>query len=66
MRLVCHTLSLESFSEEDAIQILAKSGFDAIDWSFFRMKNSDDVWNQENWRERIGRYLIHQIDAKGG
>lgn len=39
MRLVCHTLSVESFSEEDAIQILAKSGFDAIDWSFFRMKN---------------------------
>ena len=52
MLLVCHTLSLESFSEEDAIQILAKSGFDAIDWSFFRMKNPDDVWNQENWRER--------------
>lgn len=38
MRLVNNIETLaDVYSEEEAIRILARAGFDAIDWSFFGM-----------------------------
>ena len=37
--------------EEETLRMLAKAGFDAVDFSFFRMENEDDIWNQDGWRE---------------
>ena len=43
MRLVTQTDILgKAFGDEQAIQILAKNGFDALDWSFFEMLKDDN------------------------
>lgn len=53
MRLVTQTDVLaRMFGEEQSIRILANSGFDAIDWSFFAMLQDDNPWCQPDWRER--------------
>ncbi len=52
MRLVTQTRQLaESFGDEECIRILAKAGFDAIDWTFFDMVSSQSIWNQPGWKE---------------
>lgn len=52
MRLVTQTESLSpTFGDEQAVRMLAKSGFDAIDWSFFYMADDENVWNTDGWRE---------------
>lgn len=52
MRLVTQTDILgKAFGDEQAIQILAKNGFDALDWSFFEMLKDDNVWNQPDWKD---------------
>ena len=56
MRLVTQTEVLAPvFGEEQTIRILANSGFDAIDWSFFAMLQDDNPWCQPDWRERALR-----------
>lgn len=47
MRLVNSTGGLSRFGEERAIGILARAGFDALDWSF-----ENNFWDQDDWRER--------------
>jgi len=52
MRLVTQTRQLaESFGDEECIRILAKAGFDAIDWSFFAMIDGQGIWFQPGWQE---------------
>jgi len=52
MRLVTQTDILgKAYGDEQAIQILAKNGFDALDWSFFEMLKDDNVWNQPDWKD---------------
>lgn len=53
MRLVNNTdVYATVFGEEEAIRILARSGFDAIDWSYFNMLRDDNPWCQADFRER--------------
>lgn len=53
MRLVNNTGTLAKYyGEEDSIRILAKAGFDAIDWSYFTMLKDEDPWCQEDYLER--------------
>ena len=52
MRLVAPTDALSrAFGEERTVEMLAKNGFDALDWSFFSMLQDDNVWNQPDWEE---------------
>lgn len=44
-----------SFGDETCVRILAESGFDAIDWSFFAMTSGNDRWCGDDWRERALR-----------
>lgn len=37
--------------DEEAVRILAKVGYDCIDWSFFPMTNSSGPWCRDDWRE---------------
>ena len=51
MRLVNTTRSLaEPFGDEAAVRILAKNGFDAIDWSFVYLEDGDNIWNSDHWQ----------------
>ena len=53
MRLVNNTDAYAAaFGEEEAIRILARTGFDAIDWSFFEMTQDDNPWCQPDFRDR--------------
>ena len=52
MRLVASTDALvRSFGIDETIRMMARAGFEALDWSFFDMWKEDDAWRQENWRE---------------
>lgn len=56
MRFVTETGSLtEAFSDEDSVRILAKAGFDAMDWSFFSMLSGKTVWCGDSWKEHAAR-----------
>lgn len=62
MLLATQTRQLaESFGDEECIHILAKAGFDAIDWSFFAMANGQSVWCQPGWKEHA-----QDLKALGG
>lgn len=51
MRLVTQSEILAaSFGDEECVRILAKAGFDAIDWSFFSMTQGEGVWCTDDWR----------------
>lgn len=51
MRIVTQTETLARFyTDEEAVQILAKAGFDAIDWSFFDMLKDDNIWCSDDWK----------------
>lgn len=52
MRLVTQTETLaRNYSDVETVEILAKAGFEAIDWSFFDMLNDDNIWNSDGWKE---------------
>jgi len=46
-----HLTSL-AFGHEESVRLLARAGFDAVDLSLFEMWRADDVWRQDDWRER--------------
>ncbi|MCI8600493.1 MAG: sugar phosphate isomerase/epimerase [Oscillospiraceae bacterium] len=51
MRLVTQTSCLaQNFGDEETIRILAKAGFDAVDWSFFPMVRGEGIWCTDEWR----------------
>lgn len=37
------------FGEGEAVRIIARAGFDGIDWDFSCMEFDDSPWNGENW-----------------
>ncbi len=52
MRLVTQTDALaHTFGDEEAIRILAKAGYDGIDWSFFPMTNGEGIWCTDEWEQ---------------
>ena len=56
MKLVTSTESpVRKVGVEEAIKILARAGFDALDWSFFDMWDEKDIWCQDDWRESAKR-----------
>ena len=56
MRLVTQTDCLaRSFGDEECVRILARAGFDAIDWSFFEMEQGRGVWCSDGWKEHAVR-----------
>lgn len=50
-----------TFGDEECIRILARAGFDAVDWSFFEMTRGTGVWCGDGWREHA-----LQLKALGG
>lgn len=56
MRLVTQTeCPAKRFGDEECVRILAKAGFDAVDWSFFEMLNDDCHWCGDGWEEHAKR-----------
>lgn len=52
MKLITNTSQcVKKLGLDEAIEMLARAGFDALDWSFFDMWQEGSVWRQENWRE---------------
>lgn len=52
MRLVTQTdLITKRIGDENCVRMLARSGFDAIDWSFFEMTEGTGVWCTDGWKE---------------
>ena len=52
MRLVTQTdLIANRIGDEECVRMLARAGFDAIDWSFFEMTEGKGVWCTDGWRE---------------
>ena len=52
MRLVTKTGCLaKAFGDEKTIRLLAKNGFEGIDWSFSEMINEENQWNQDDFRD---------------
>ncbi|MBO6158448.1 MAG: sugar phosphate isomerase/epimerase [Firmicutes bacterium] len=41
----------DSFGPEEAVQILAEVGYDAIDMSFFEMEQGRGPWLRDDWKE---------------
>ena len=52
------------FGEEKAIDIIANTGFDAIDLSMFDMKNDDSFFNQSDYKE-YAQKLKKQAQSRG-
>ena len=60
MKLVSQTEYLgQLFGEEEALRMLAKAGYDGIDWSFLEIMKMSDFetrpWFQDGWKERACR-----------
>ena len=52
MKLVTQSEALaKNFGGEEGIRILAKAGFDAVDWSFFEMENGEGIWCSDGFKE---------------
>lgn len=52
MQLVTTTEELaRAFGDEECIRILARAGFDAIDWGFFDMVSGQGLFCQDGWKE---------------
>ena len=52
MRLVTQTdLIANRIGDEECVRMLARAGFDAIDWSFFEMTEGKGIWCTDGWRE---------------
>ena len=52
MRLVTQTdLIANRIGDEECVRMLARAGFDAIDWSFFEMTDGQGVWCTDGWKE---------------
>jgi sugar phosphate isomerase/epimerase len=52
MKLITNTSApVKALGTDEAIRMLARAGFDALDWSFFDMWQDESVWLQDNWRE---------------
>ena len=39
------------FGEEEAVRIIARAGFDGIDWDFSCMEFDENLWNGDDWRQ---------------
>ena len=65
MKIINNTESVASrFGVEEAVRLLARAGFDALDWSFFELWKDDGVWNQPDWREKAQR--VKELCAECG
>ena len=52
MRIVTTTDIIAKYhGDGECVRILAKAGFDAVDWSFFMMASGDGIWCSDGWRE---------------
>ena len=45
------------FGDAECVRILAKAGFDAIDWSQFVLQNDDSIWNTDAWAAHADELL---------
>ncbi len=65
MRLVTQTDVLaRTFGDEAAVRMLAKAGYDGIDWSFFPMTNGNGIWCTDQW-EQHARHIRAVADECG-
>ena len=46
---------IAKYGMEEGIRMLAKAGYDAIDYSFFDLNDESSPWLQDDWRERAVR-----------
>lgn len=52
MKLITNTSQcVRKLGLDETIEMMARAGFDALDWSFFDMWQEESVWRQDNWRE---------------
>lgn len=52
MQLITNTNApVKALGIDEGVRMLARAGFDALDWSFFDMWKEEDVWRQDSWRE---------------
>lgn len=52
MKLITNTSQcVRKLGMDETIEMMARAGFDALDWSFFDMWQEESIWRQENWRE---------------
>lgn len=52
------------FGEAEAVCMIARAGFDGVDWDFSGMEFDDNPWNAENWRDYAGR--MRELVEKNG
>lgn len=53
MKLITNTSRLvQKIGLDETIRMIARAGFDALDWSFFDMWQEASIWRQEDWREK--------------
>lgn len=65
MRIVTTTdIIAKNHGDGECVRILAKAGFDAIDWSFFQMVSGQDIWCGDNWKEHALK--MKEIGAECG
>lgn len=65
MKLVTQTqIMAENYGDEEGIRILAKAGFDAVDWSFFAMETGQGIWCSDAYKEHALR--LKEIGSECG
>ena len=65
MKLITNTSQcVKKLGLDETIGMMARAGFDALDWSFFDMWQETSIWRQENWRE-LAAHVREQCAACG-
>ena len=59
MKLITNTSQcVKKLGLDETIGMMARAGFDALDWSFFDMWQETSIWRQDNWRELAARMRV--------
>lgn len=65
MKLITNTSQcVKKLGMDETIEMMARAGFDALDWSFFDMWQETSIWRQDNWRE-LAAHVREQCAACG-
>ena len=65
MKLITNTSQcVKKLGMDETIEMMARAGFDALDWSFFDMWQETSIWWQDNWRE-LAAHVREQCAACG-
>ena len=52
MKILNPTEGIDSvWGPQECVRKLAQAGFDAVDFSFFSVRDGSDIWWQEGWQE---------------